>query len=50
MHPMPREGTETVQNKSHEQAPRMHPMPREGTETSAISPLISSPMNASYAP
>ena len=30
---MPREGTETVQNKSHEQAPRMHPMPREGTET-----------------
>ena len=33
MHPMPREGTETIKEVFGGLRVEMHPMPREGTET-----------------
>ena len=52
MHPMPREGTETlVFIMGHCHIPlKMHPMPREGTETEEIYILVFTDFNASYAP
>ena len=50
MHPMPREGTETIINAYRYDESKMHPMPREGTETCKVYRKSRSHPNASYAP